>query len=122
MSPPVRVSCQSYQLGPGRTLQLRLCQFPAGSMLMWIGSERPGRGVLDSLSLAIGETTSTIIDNGDLTCQAIARKISTKYNNGQPVYVSMSVEPEAGNSLLLPVMGHVNEFLRRECGADRLAS
>lgn len=84
-------------------------------MLLRIG-DQSGRGVLDNLSLAIGQSATTVIDSSDVTCQAIARKLSHKYNSGRPVYVSMRMEPEAVNESLLTVMGHVNEFVRRECG------
>ena len=118
MSLPVHISSESHQLSPGRTLQLRLCKFPGGSMLLWIG-DQSGRGVLDSLSLAVGQSATAVIDSSDVTCQAIARKLSCKYNSGRPVYVSLGLEPEAGNESLLAVMARVNEFVRRECG-DRL--
>lgn len=115
--PVVRTKTATHSLSSGKTVHLRLHQFPGGTMLLWIGDEdgvRRGRGVLDNLSLAIAQTATPIIDNGDASCQTLARKLSVRYNSGKPVYVSMQMEAEANESLVA-VMAHVNEFVAKEC-------
>jgi hypothetical protein len=125
MSLPVHVSNETYQLSPDRQLHLQLLKFPGGTLLLRIG-DKSGRGVMDNLSLAIGQSATSVIDNDNVTSQMIARKLSAKYNGSRPVYVSLGLEPEAvcGESLLA-VMSGVNEFVRRECssgsGGDGLA-
>lgn len=92
-------------------------------MLLWIGDEsgvRRGRGVLDSLCMAIGQTATAIVDNSDLNCLTMARKLSVRHNSGRPVYVSMEVEAEAVNESLGTVMAHVNEFVGNECSNGRV--
>ena len=118
--PPVDVREDRLSLPDGRVIHLRLLRFPGGTLLLWIGKETDkGRGVLDNLSLAVGQTATGVIDkSGETVGQELARKLSTKYNEGRPVYVALQVEAEEGSECLLQLMGRVKQLLERECGVD----
>ena len=78
---------------------IRVVKFPGGSVLVFIGDEETG--LLKDLSLSIGLTATTVINLHGLTDEtsstmsvSLAKKLSSKYNENKPVYISFNMRPE----------------------------
>lgn len=118
-SEPVVTKTTSFTSFPGKTIHLRLLKFSGGAMMLWIGDDSAlsrGKGVLDNLSLGIGQTATAVIENNDTAGQAIARKLSVKFNNSRPVYVTIDVEAESVTDSVPSLMSQVNAFVNDACG------
>ena len=83
------------------SVYIRVVKFPGGSALVYVGEAGTQRGILNDLSLSLGSTATTIINNCTMsddvvntTSQSLAKKLSSKYNDNRPVYVSFNIKPE----------------------------
>lgn len=59
-----------------------------GSFLIWIGEKNGPKKLTGDLALALSNDATSIITSGDLYSQSLAKKLSVKYNENKPVYVS----------------------------------
>lgn len=83
------------------------------TIFIWIGD--PTSPILDSLALALGSSSTSILSTNNMSSDAeMAIKLSAKLNNGKPVYVAYNYAPLRTNcELKLSVDKALIEFVKK---------
>lgn len=100
-------------------LHIRVIKFSGGTLLVWVGDDRAAlsnRGLLDNLSLALGSTSTTVINDGsDVITSSLTQSLSSKYNGNRPVYLSLNISsdgPRSDDTTLLLMRKHVMSIVK----------
>lgn len=84
-----------------------------GSFLIWIGPKNSSTK-FNSLALALATNSTSVIAHNDLFSPGLAKKLSLKFNQNKPVYVSYNY-PDLkyrNDDLLLEVNQKIIEFVK----------
>ena len=88
---------------------LRLQKYSGGQMFLWVGDEskyktiKNDSSIPSNLTLAIGSNATAVLSDCESNCHlsstSLASKLSIKFNDGKPFYISLNV-PQVAPYLL----------------------
>lgn len=84
---------KQYEISPGKFIRILLIKMTQ-SFLIWVG-DAESQAQIDNLSLGIGKQSTVILGTSqfDLLSAKVASRLSMKFNEKRPVYVSYNLKP-----------------------------
>lgn len=115
----VRMREKTLLLMEEHLISLVSVRMPGGSLLLWVGQPLQLEKAVGALALCMrGAGTQLLGDDPTAIGQQLGERISGRFNQQRPVYVSFNLTDGAfaGQNVLLQLEREINEFLETNDG------